>query len=166
MFWRCPLPPALELADEILNILGDVKNVLQNGYVSDRVLNEKNIADIKEEYNSDDIKNELDERPVPPSLEFFYGGENEHFWLSCDMLNLNKNNSAFINFIWSEKGEEILNSNSLSIHTETGDTFYDNFNINENFYDFLLAQQDETKKIIKKKISYTYSFEKCIKIFL
>ena len=82
------------------------------------------------------------------------------------MLNLNKNNSAFINFIWSEKGEEILSSNSHSIHTETGDTFYDNFNTNENFYDFLLAQQDETKKIIKKKISYTYSFEKCIKIFL
>ena len=73
------MPPTLELADEILNILGDVKNVLQNGYVSDRVLNEKNIADIKEEYNSDDIKNELDERPVPPSLEFFYGAENEHF---------------------------------------------------------------------------------------
>ena len=73
------MPPTLELADEILNILGDVKNVLQNGYVSDRVLNEKNIADIKEEYNSDDIKNELDERPVQPSLEFFYGGENEHF---------------------------------------------------------------------------------------
>ena len=47
--------------------------------MTDRVLNEKNIADIKEEYNSDDIKNELDERPVPPSLEFFYGGENEHF---------------------------------------------------------------------------------------
>ena len=77
------------------------------------MLNEKNIEDIKEEYNFGGIKNELDEGYVAASLEFLYGGENEHFLVSCSMLNLNKNNSAFIDFISSEKGKQILNSNSL-----------------------------------------------------
>ena len=67
------------------------------------------------------------------------------------MLNLNENNSTFIDLICSEKGEQILNSNSLSIHIKTGNILYNNFNTNENSYNFLLTQQDKTKKIIKKK---------------
>ena len=54
-------------------------------------------------------------------------------------------------------------NNSLSIHIETGNIFYQNFNTNENFCSFLLAQQDETKAIIRKRIAYHYSFEKYIK---
>ena len=100
------------------------------------------------------------------SPEFFYGVEVEHFQLSCDMLNLNKNNSVFIDFICSEKRKQILNSNSLSIDIKTGQFFYDNFNTKENFYDFLIAHQDETKTNIKKKLSYTHSFEKYIKSYL
>ena len=57
-----PSPPTLELADDIL---GNPEKVLENYYmsdrVSDRVFNEKNIEDIQEEYNFDDIKHELDE---------------------------------------------------------------------------------------------------------
>ena len=80
-------------------------------------------------------------------------------------MNLNKNNSAFIDFICSEKGQQILNSNSLSVHIKTGKTFYNNFNNSECFLDFLLAQQNETKKNYQKKISYSHSFEKYIKSF-
>ena len=84
------MPQTLEFADEILNVLDNAENILQNDYVSDRVLNEKNIEEIKEEYNFDNIKNELDEGHVLPSLEFFYGDENEQCCLSCDILNLKK----------------------------------------------------------------------------
>ena len=56
--------------------------------------------------------------------------------------------------------------NSLSIHIESGNIFYQNFNTNENFHSFLLAQQDETKKIIRKRIVYHHSFEKYIKSYL
>ena len=59
-----------------------------------------------------------------------------------------------------------MTSNSLSIHIESGNIFYENFNTNENFYSFLLAQQDETKAIIPKRIAYHYSFEKYIKNYL
>ena len=63
----------------------------------------------------------------------FYGDGNEHFRLSCDMLNLNKNNCVFIDFVCSGKGEQILNSNSLASHIETPNIFSDNFNTNEFF---------------------------------
>ena len=38
-----------------------------------------------------------------------------------------------------------MTNNSLSIHVECKNIFYNNFDTNENFYSFLLAQQDETK---------------------
>ena len=59
-----------------------------------------------------------------------------------------------------------MTNNSLSIHIETGNIFYQNFNTNESFCSFLLAQQDETKAIIPKRIAYHYSFEKYIKNYL
>ena len=53
-----------------------------------------------------------------------------------------------------------MTNNSLLIHIENGDIFYNDFNTKENFYNFLIAQQDETKQFIPKRISYHYSFEK------
>ena len=52
-----------------------------------------------------------------------------------------------------------MTNNSLSIHVESGDIFYNDFNTKENFYNFLLAQQDESKQFIPRRISYHYSFE-------
>ena len=59
-----------------------------------------------------------------------------------------------------------MTNNSLSIHIETGNIFYQNFNTNKNFYSFLLAQQDESMAIIPKRFSYHYSFENYAKNFL
>ena len=42
----------------------------------------------------------------------------------------------------------------LSINIETGNIFYENYNTNESMYDFLLRQQDDTKKIIHTTITY------------
>ena len=53
-----------------------------------------------------------------------------------------------------------MTNNSLSIHIESGDIFCNDFNTKEKFYNFLLAQQDESKQFIPKRISYYYSFEK------
>ena len=72
-------------------------------------------------------------------LNFFYGGENEKFHVNCKMLGLNRDNSELIDFICLEKGEEMMQNNSLSIHIEIGNVFYINFNTNESFYDFLLT---------------------------
>ena len=59
-----------------------------------------------------------------------------------------------------------MTNNSLFIHNESGNIFYQNFNTGKNFYSFILVQQDETKAIIPKRISYHYSFEKYINKYL
>ena len=53
----------------------------------------------------------------------------------------------------------MLQENSMSIHLVTGNLFYDHFNTQESFYDYLLNQQDENKQIIKKKIAYSQPFK-------
>ena len=68
------------------------------------------------------------------------------------LLVLNKEHKLFLN-------------NSLSVHFESRNIFYDNFNTNESFYDFLLAQQDKSKKIINKKISYGCGFKQYLQNF-
>ena len=59
-----------------------------------------------------------------------------------------------------------MTNDNLSIRVESGNIFYQNFNTNQNFCSFLIAQQDETKAIIPKHISYDYSFEKYITKYL
>ena len=41
--------------------------------------------------------------------------------------------------------------NKLSIHVESGDIFYDNHNTSENFYSFLLSQQNNEAAYVPKK---------------
>ena len=57
-------------------------------------------------------------------------------------------------------------NNSLSIHIEGEDIFYQNIHTSENFHNFLLAQQDDQTASVLKRISYHHSFEKYIQNFL
>ena len=53
-----------------------------------------------------------------------------------------------------------MTSNRLSIHIANRDIFYENFNTGENFYNFLLDQQNENAAFIPKKFTYRNMFEK------
>ena len=64
----------------------------------------------------------------------------------------------FIAFVISDVGQNLMTNNSLSIHIESVNIFYHNFNTNENFYSFLLAQRDQTEAIIPKRVSYHCNF--------
>ena len=59
-----------------------------------------------------------------------------------------------------------MTNNRLSIHVESGDIFYNDFNTQKKFYNFLLPQQDESKQFMPKRISYHYSFEKYVCSYL
>ena len=154
-----PSPPRLELTDGILNVLKDVENVINNDFVRVGENDDKDIQKIKDEYNFDDIKNEFDDGKVLEILDIFCGGDNnKKFRINCEMLGLMGGNSRFIDFLCSSVGEQIMQANSISIHLESGNLFYDNFNTNNfntNFYDFLLNQQDQNKLIIKKQLPTT-----------
>ena len=54
----------------------------------------------------------------------------------------------------------------LSIHIETGNISYENYNPNESIYDFLLRQQDETKNIIHAALTYKHYFSNYLRYFL
>ena len=112
------------------------------------------------------MKDAFDEASVPYQLNFFQGGSNENFVQAYNFLSPNNVNRKFIDFLLSDTGQNIVTNNSLSIHVESGNIFYQNFNTNENFYSFLMAQQDETKTIIPKRISYHHSLEKYTQKYL
>ena len=59
-----------------------------------------------------------------------------------------------------------MTQNKLSIHVGSGDIFYNNRNTGENFYSFLLSQQDDEFTYVPKKFSYRNSFETYISTFL
>ena len=75
-------------------------------------------------------------------------------------------NREFGAFLMSELGQQVMTENKLSIHVESGDIFYENHNTGENFYNFLLAQQNGDTAFIPKIFSYRRSFESYISQFL
>ena len=153
-------PPKLELGDPLANLLGlEAKDILDERFANKKKLDDEALENIKEEYGFEEIKDAFDEPAVPHQLDFLYSGANESSVNACNFLSLNNDNREFIAFLMSDKGQKTM-TNSLSIHIESGNIFYQNFNTNENFYRFVLAQQDETKAIVPKRISYHYSFEK------
>ena len=162
-----PFPPRLELSDQILNVVSDTENVINNDFVKVEELDDKDLQDIKNEYNFKDIKYEFDDGKIPEILEFFYSGDdNEKFKINCEMLGLTGDNSDFIEVLSSKMGEQIMQENSMSIHLEHGNLFYDKVNTQESFNDFLLIQQDENTQIKNKKISYNQQFKNYLHQFL
>ena len=88
------------------------------------------------------------------------------FFLMCSRLGLNKVNKNFIDFLSSNIGSQIFRENMLSIHIETRNIFYDNYNTNESIYNFLLYQQDKIKQVIHATLTYKDSFSNYLKYFL
>ena len=66
-------------------------------------------------------------------------------------------NREFGAFLMSDLGGQVMNDNRLLIHVESGDIFYENHNTGDNFYNFLLAQQNDDAAFIPKKIFYRRS---------
>ena len=165
--YEIPDPPKIEIGDPLWNVLSkDAEDILKDDYVSDKVLEDKTTEQIKDEYNFDGIKDAFDYGQSPPQLESFFGGETENFVSACNFLSLNTDNNKFISFVCSGMGQNMITNNSLSRHVENGDVFYNDFNTKENFYNYLLAQQDESKQIISKRISYHHGFETYMREYL
>ena len=83
----------------------------------------------------------------PKKLNFTLVGKITFFFM-CSRLGLNKDNENFTDFLSLDIGSQILSKNMLSIHVQTGNIFYDNYNTNKSIYTFLLNQQDEAKQLI------------------
>ena len=96
----------------------------------------------------------------------FYGGDSQPFVDALEFLGISHINREFAAFLLSDLGRKTMTQNKLSIHVESGDIFYDNHITEENFYSFLLSQQNDEAAYVPKKFSYNNTFEKYITSFL
>ena len=85
---------------------------------------------------------------------------------ALEFIGLSPINREFSAFLLSDLGRKTMTQNKLSIHVESGDIFYDNHNTGENFYNFLLSQQNDEAAYVPKKLSYKNSFEAYVGSFL
>lgn len=162
--------PDLELGDGLLQTLGTNAEDLFNTEAPPLTKEEEEdeiLKNLKEEYGFEDIKNPMDKQgEVPESIYFFYGGESENFVRTLEFIGLSPTNREFGAFLLSDLGRQVMTENKLSIHVESGDVFYNNHNTGENFYNFLLSQQNDSVAFVPKKFSYRRDFESCISNFL
>ena len=103
---------------------------------------------------------------MPESIYFFYGGDSQKFVDALESVGLSPINREFAAFLLSNLGRQTMTQNKLSIHVESADVFYDNHNTAENFYSFLLSQQNDEAAYVPKTVSYRNNFEQYITTFL
>ena len=106
----------------------------------------------------------MNEGKLPEQLRFFSSGNsgiNELRIHATNKLNseLNKSNKAFLDYLTSHYAREILAKNKMEIHLDTGNIYHSNTNLEESTYDFLLAQQNETKKLLDYETNFTGGFD-------
>ena len=63
-------------------------------------------------------------------------------------------------------GSRLMKENNLSVHIKSGDLYYNGTNTGESIYDFVLAQNDFSKKIVKEKLYFAGTFEDDLSEFL
>ena len=107
---------------------------------------------------------ELNEGKLPNQLTFFSGGSSGrsselqiHAVEKIGMLN--ESNNSFLEYLTTDYTREILAKNKMKIHLETGNIYYNNMNMQESMYDFLLAQHDKTKTLIDYEIDLSDNFD-------
>ena len=113
------------------------------------------------------IYKELNKRKLPKQLRFFSGGNSGISEFRIYAMNklkseLNKSNKVFLDYLTSDYAREVLEKNKIKIHFDTGNICIGNTNLEEGSYDFLLAQQNETKTLWDYKINFTGDFDSYI----
>ena len=96
-------------------------------------------------------------------LDFFAGGDKNSRKLmkmaASYIGELNPSNRVFLEYLSSNFGARLLTKNKLKIHLESGQFFHNNIITNESIYDFLLKQQDETKRELYPEVLVGNDFE-------
>ena len=161
--------PHLEIGDKLAGVLGTEGEDLFDADAPLTKKEEENeiLKKVTEEYDIPGMKDTIDETgQVSESIYFFYGGDSQNFVDALEFIGLSPINREFATFLLSDLGRQTMTQNKLSIHVESGDIFYDNHNTEENFYSFLLSQQNDEAAYVPKKFSYSDTFEKYITSFL
>ena len=117
---------------------------------------------IEQELPKPKIKKQLNQT-LDIDLDFFVGGDKNSKKLMKNAASyigeLNQSNRVFLEYLSSNFGARLLTKNKLKIHLESGQFFHNNIITNESIYDFLLKQQDETKRELYPEVLVGNDFE-------
>ena len=125
----------------------------------DNIINENKKADLEIDFtNLTNTLSEIENQIVPFEFEFFNGGENNKFRdIILGLGNVSGHNIIkFVNFLESQICKKILADNTLKIHIETGNIYYDNNDTNESIHNFILAQLNP----IAGEINHDFTFDR------
>ena len=100
----------------------------------------------------------IDNDTIPLELQFFNGGVNQTFENYAKTFGLSPSNLEFLEFLQSDEWKEILLTNKLQIHIETGNIYYDNQDTNESIYDFFSKHQNTDKGFIDYDFNFADSY--------
>ena len=68
-------------------------------------------------------------------------------------------NNELVDYLKTLEGQNVLQSNRLSIHTESGEILLDDRETDENFYEFLELQMNENKRLITTALRFSGSLK-------
>ena len=92
-------------------------------------------------------------------FEFFTGGTNAKFDSFVKKFGLTNENIDFVDFLQSDFCKEILLSNDLKIHIETGNIYYQDKDTNESIFEFMKNQQNTSKGIIQYILKFDGNYK-------
>ena len=153
-------------SDPLLEYFKNADQILNDDFILQK---EKDAADLEnfiKQYQIDTLTDEIDQGRIPEILEFYFGGPDDSFFTRVLDLNPDEDTILFIQLIATNYGSQIMNESRLSIHTGTGDLYYDGVNTKESLYNFIASQKSTSKKRIREKLYYGGTFEQYLSKFL
>ena len=113
-------------SDPLLEYFKNADEILNNNFILEKQKNEAEHENFKKQYQIDTLRDEIDQGHILEILEFYFGGLDDSFFAKILDLDLDEDTMLFMQFLVTDYGSQIMKQNRLSIHSSTGDLYYDN----------------------------------------
>ena len=133
-------------SDPLLEYFKNADEILNNNFILEKEKNEAELKNKKKQNQIDTLIDEIDQGHVQEILEFYFGGPDDYFFTKILDLNPDEDAMLFMQFLATDYGSQIMKQNRLSIHSSTGDLYYDGVNTNKSLLDLIVSQKNRTKK--------------------
>ena len=128
-------------SDPLLEYFKNADEILNDNFMLEKEKNEAELESLKKQYEIDTLTDEIDQGHIPEILEFYFGGPDDSFFGKILDLNPDEDAMLFTQFLATDYGSQIMKQNRLSIHSSTGDLYYDGLNTNKSLFDFIASQK-------------------------
>ena len=153
-------------SDPFLEYFRNADEILSDNFILEKEKNDAELENLKKQYQIDALADEIDQGHIQEILEFYFGGPDDSFFAKILDLNPDKETMLFIQFLATDYSSQVIKQNRLSIHSSTGDLYYDGVDTNESLFYFIVSQKNRTKIRIKEKLYYGGTFEQHLSEFL